>query len=210
MVRSAWTPIAPWAICRRPCATISCVSVGAMATRRSCRRRTWSVGSISTPSGGRRRASISPSSRTSTGIISGPRQTRRSCRGSRLWCLELPIGGTLAAKIDAEGWRKLQRALPGLKDRAKTLVELLDSADYLLASAPSPSMRKPRSCSTRPGAKSSARCCRSLRASSPGRGGARCGRAGIADEAGLKLGKVAHPPRRAHRTNDLTRHLRCA
>ena len=35
------------------------------------RRRTWSAGSISTPSGGRRRASISPSSRTSTGIISG-------------------------------------------------------------------------------------------------------------------------------------------
>ena len=82
---------------------------------------------------------------------------------------ELPNGGELAAKIDAEGWRKLERALPGLKERAKTLVELLDSADYLFAKRPSPSMRKPRSCSTRPGAKSSARCCRSLKASSPGR-----------------------------------------
>ena len=49
---------------------------------------------------------------------------------------ELPNGGELAAKIDAEGWRKLERALPGLKERAKTLVELLDNADYLFAKRP--------------------------------------------------------------------------
>ena len=62
---------------------------------------------------------------------------------------ELPNGGELAAKIDAEGWGKLERALPGLKERAKTLVELLDNADYLFAKRPIASMRKPRSCSTR-------------------------------------------------------------
>jgi glutamyl-tRNA synthetase len=49
---------------------------------------------------------------------------------------ELPNGGELAAKIDAEGWRKLKRALPGLKERAKTLAELLDNADYLFAKRP--------------------------------------------------------------------------
>src|SRR5437762_215744 len=32
--RSASTPTAPWAACRLPCATISCGSAGAMATRR--------------------------------------------------------------------------------------------------------------------------------------------------------------------------------
>jgi glutamyl-tRNA synthetase len=49
---------------------------------------------------------------------------------------ELPNGGELTAKIDAEGWRKLERALPGLKERAKTLVELLDNADYLFVRRP--------------------------------------------------------------------------
>ena len=49
---------------------------------------------------------------------------------------ELPNGGELAAKLSADGWGKLQRALPGLKERAKTLVEILDSADYLFAKRP--------------------------------------------------------------------------
>jgi glutamyl-tRNA synthetase len=50
--------------------------------------------------------------------------------------LELPNGGELAAKIGPEGWSKLERALPGLKDRAKTLVEILDNAEYLFAKRP--------------------------------------------------------------------------
>jgi glutamyl-tRNA synthetase len=49
---------------------------------------------------------------------------------------ELPNGGELTARIGADGWRKLERALPGLKERAKTLVELLDNADYLFAKRP--------------------------------------------------------------------------
>jgi glutamyl-tRNA synthetase len=49
---------------------------------------------------------------------------------------ELPNGGELEAKIGTEGWRQLERALPGLKERAKTLVELLDSANYLFAKRP--------------------------------------------------------------------------
>jgi glutamyl-tRNA synthetase len=39
-------------------------------------RRTWSAGSISMPSGGRPRASISPSSKISTGITSGRARRR--------------------------------------------------------------------------------------------------------------------------------------
>jgi glutamyl-tRNA synthetase len=49
---------------------------------------------------------------------------------------ELPEGAELAARIDAKGWRKLERAMPGLKQRAKTLVELLNNAAYLLARRP--------------------------------------------------------------------------
>ncbi|MGZ5863653.1 MAG: glutamate--tRNA ligase, partial [Methyloceanibacter sp.] len=49
---------------------------------------------------------------------------------------DLPNGGELAASIGAEGWRKLERALPGLKERAKTLVELIDNAGFLFAKRP--------------------------------------------------------------------------
>jgi glutamyl-tRNA synthetase len=49
---------------------------------------------------------------------------------------DLPDGGVLVESIGEDGWRKLERAMPGLKERAKTLVELLDSAGYLFATRP--------------------------------------------------------------------------
>ena len=49
---------------------------------------------------------------------------------------ELPDGAELGRRIDAEGWRQLERAMPGLKERAKTLVELLDNAAFLFAKRP--------------------------------------------------------------------------
>jgi glutamyl-tRNA synthetase len=49
---------------------------------------------------------------------------------------DLPEGGSLTAQIDADGWQKLERAMPGLKERAKTLIELLDSAAFLFAKRP--------------------------------------------------------------------------
>jgi Glutamyl- and glutaminyl-tRNA synthetases len=57
---------------------------------------------------------------------------------SRLKALvpELPDGAELSARIDAQGWRQAERAMPGLKERAKTLVELLDSAAFLFAMRP--------------------------------------------------------------------------
>ncbi len=48
----------------------------------------------------------------------------------------LPGGGDLA--LDAEARRKLLAAMPGLKERAKTLVDLLDGAAFLFAARPLP------------------------------------------------------------------------
>jgi glutamyl-tRNA synthetase len=45
-------------------------------------------------------------------------------------------GPALASRIQAVGWDKLAAALPSLKERAKTLKELVDGAGYLLASRP--------------------------------------------------------------------------
>jgi glutamyl-tRNA synthetase len=49
---------------------------------------------------------------------------------------ELPDGAELSTRIGADGWEKFERAMPGLKERAKTLVELLDNAAYLFTSRP--------------------------------------------------------------------------
>ena len=48
----------------------------------------------------------------------------------------LPQEKQFAAGLDEEGWTKLKLALPGLKERAKTLIELLDNAAFLFASRP--------------------------------------------------------------------------
>jgi glutamyl-tRNA synthetase len=49
---------------------------------------------------------------------------------------ELPEGAALLEKIGEDGWEKLERAMPGLKERATTLVELLDNAGFLFAARP--------------------------------------------------------------------------
>lgn len=48
----------------------------------------------------------------------------------------LESGQAILAKLDDAGKAKLLAALPGLKERAKTLVELVDSAGYLFAERP--------------------------------------------------------------------------
>ncbi len=48
----------------------------------------------------------------------------------------LPGGGDLATKLDTTLRAKLLAAMPGLKERAKTLVELLDGAQFLYAARP--------------------------------------------------------------------------
>jgi len=49
---------------------------------------------------------------------------------------ELEGVSDLAGVIDDAGWDRLARAMPGLKPRAKTLVELVDTARYLFARRP--------------------------------------------------------------------------
>jgi len=49
---------------------------------------------------------------------------------------ELQGVSDLAGQIDEAGWTRLHRAMPGLKPRAKTLVELMDTARYLFAERP--------------------------------------------------------------------------
>jgi glutamyl-tRNA synthetase len=48
----------------------------------------------------------------------------------------LPAPPAFAAGLDEAGRDKLRRALPGLKERAKTLIELLDGASFLFAQRP--------------------------------------------------------------------------
>ena len=49
---------------------------------------------------------------------------------------ELPDGAEIAAKIEKAGWDRFARALPSLKERAKTLNDLIAGAGYLLAARP--------------------------------------------------------------------------
>ena len=48
----------------------------------------------------------------------------------------IPGGETIQAKLDDASRARLLRAMPGLKERAKTLVELIDSAGYIFADRP--------------------------------------------------------------------------
>ena len=66
-----------------------------------------------------------------------PGERRRAAgRASRTSCPKPKAGRALAGRIEAVGWDKLAAALPSLKERAKTLKELVDGAGYLLASRP--------------------------------------------------------------------------
>jgi len=48
----------------------------------------------------------------------------------------LPADKAPAHSLSGDDWRKLEMALPGLKERAKTLVELIDGAAFLFAQRP--------------------------------------------------------------------------
>ena len=49
---------------------------------------------------------------------------------------EAPDGPDLLARFEQVGWDKLAAALPSLRERAKTLQELVDGAGYLIAARP--------------------------------------------------------------------------
>ena len=111
---------------------------------------------------------------------------------------ELPNGAELATDNRPDGWTKLERAMPGLKERAKTLVELLDSAAYLFATRPLPIDDQAAKLLDAPGRATLADLLPALEAVEPWMAERveGCVRA-FAEETGRKLGKVAQPLRAA-------------
>ncbi len=111
---------------------------------------------------------------------------------------ELPNGGELGAAIGEHGWSKLHRALPGLKERAKTLVELLDSASYLFAKRPLPLDAQAEKLLDDAGRTTLAGLLPWLEAVEPWTPAAlEDAVRTFAEKTGLKLGKVAQPLRAA-------------
>ncbi|MCV0396514.1 MAG: glutamate--tRNA ligase [Rhizobiaceae bacterium] len=110
----------------------------------------------------------------------------------------LGIAGPLASGVDEHGRAKLLAAMPGLKERAKTLVELADSAAYLFAARP---LRLDEKAAAILDADARAMLATLLpRLESPDPWSAATTEAVVrafAEESGLKLGKVAQPLRAA-------------
>jgi glutamyl-tRNA synthetase len=110
----------------------------------------------------------------------------------------LPNGAILRTGDDAAVERRLLAAMPGLKDRAKTLVELAESASYLFATRPLELDEKARGLLDEAG-------CAAIAAMIPRLSAAEDWTAAsleavvraYAEEAGLKLGKAAQPLRAA-------------
>jgi glutamyl-tRNA synthetase len=111
---------------------------------------------------------------------------------------ELPDGAALLEKIGADGWAKLERAMPGLKERAKTLVELLDNAAFLFATRPIALDAAASKALDGSGRELLAALLPRLEGVEPWTENA-LGAAvrGFADETGQKLGKAAQPLRAA-------------
>ncbi len=111
---------------------------------------------------------------------------------------DLPDGDALLARIGEEGWTKLERAMSGLKERVKTLIELLDSADYLFARRPLQPDEKARKLLDDAGRETLAALLPTLQAAEPWTPETleTCVR-DFAEATERKLGKVAQPLRAA-------------
>lgn len=108
-------------------------------------------------------------------------------------------GAEAAAKLDDTGrWPAFEQALPGLKDRAKTLVELLDGARFLIADRPLAMEPAAGALLTDEARALLGRLAGKLDALEPwtAEGAEEIVRA-VAEEAGVKLGAVAQPLRAA-------------
>jgi glutamyl-tRNA synthetase len=111
---------------------------------------------------------------------------------------QLPNGGEIAAKIGPDGWSKLEHALPGLKERAKTLVEILDNAEYLFAKRPLALEAQAEKLLDESGRKTLGALLPRLEQIEPwGPEALNAAVRAYAEEAHLKLGKVAQPLRAA-------------
>ena len=93
------------------------------------------------------RVSTSSSSRASTATTCARPPTPICCSRLEHVLPYIAGGAELAAKLTPEARTKLLAAMAGLKERAKTLVELVDGAGYIVPTARSSWMRRQRGCS---------------------------------------------------------------
>ncbi len=110
----------------------------------------------------------------------------------------LPNADDLLDRIGDEGWDQLERAMPGLKERAKTLVDLLESAEYLFLKRPLAPDEKASKLLDRDGQETLAQLLPELQSVDPWNVTEveNCLRA-FAERTDRKLGKVAQPLRAA-------------
>jgi glutamyl-tRNA synthetase len=110
----------------------------------------------------------------------------------------LADGAALAGRMDDELRKKFLAAMPGLKERAKTLVELIDSAAYLYVERPLPLDEKARSLLTPEARGMLHGLLPELETVEPWRAASveQAVRA-FAERSGVKLGSVAQPLRAA-------------
>jgi glutamyl-tRNA synthetase len=110
----------------------------------------------------------------------------------------LPNGPDLAARLDETKKAQLAKAMPGLKERAKTLIELADGAQFLFARRPLDFDEKARDLLSAPGRAHLAALAPKLAALPDWTAAAAeaAVRAYVA-ESGAKLGQVAQPLRAA-------------
>jgi len=110
----------------------------------------------------------------------------------------IPGGPALAARLDPPMRQKFLAAMPGLKERAKTLVELLDGANFLFAVRPLPLDEKARALLTDDARATLGLATIRLEALPEWSGeAAEAAVRALAEETGLKLGQIAQPLRAA-------------
>jgi glutamyl-tRNA synthetase len=109
----------------------------------------------------------------------------------------LPEGNELLAKLDTDLRAKLERAMSGLKERAKTLVELLDGAKFLYATRPLPMDAKAQEILSKGSEHLPALIARLEAVNSWTAANTEAAVRAYAEETGAKLGQVAQPLRAA-------------
>src|SRR5215213_7029881 len=110
----------------------------------------------------------------------------------------VPAGAELAGKLNPALRAKLVAAMPGLKERAKTLVELIDSARYLYADRPLPLEEKAAAQMTPQARTLLGQMARDLAMVDPwSAASAEAAVRSYAERADVKLGQVAQPLRAA-------------
>lgn len=115
-------------------------------------------------------------------------------------CPHLETGSDLAAAFESVGWSKFEAAIPSLKERAKTLADLLTGALYIVAKRPIMADEKAAKLLDAEGRASNAAICQLLTPIEQTAWTAATLEAAVkahAEQAGLKLGKVAQPLRAA-------------